>query len=312
MLSLKAQRAKAKEDKKVKKIERAAKQKHKAPRQNTVKVMFDFVSAANRRAFVYQEGEDYTDDEIAAAYKNDLQHWQNLIHYQNIAEAISHFETVIRGSRLLGMMLQDEKSRCHVDLINTANKAQAELQFAQVYGMPIQERSKCFEELETLCYLVRTWQGALSKKSFRAIEAVNTAMQVNAYFAKLFEHDKEMVKAAFRIIHGESSRKIAAELGIKETELKMGVLPVGKYLYRIGITQKECEKITPAGSIPEMRANEYKYLADFNFLATLAALCMNDVLQPFRNNFQVDFLNLAEYQETILRVLAQLRSGAKT
>lgn len=313
MLSLKAQRAKAKKDKKIKKIERAAKRKPQTkpkapPRPNIVQKMFS-VAIQNCKTLIEWDGQSYTDEEIVAEYRKDLQHLKNLIYYRDIPQAVSHFELVIRGSRLIAAMLQYYHNRCCVDLIDSANKAQDELKQAAVYEMPLETRLKCFEELKTLCYMFRVWQSALSKESFNSIAAVNTATQVVAYFTHLFEYDKEMVKAAFRIIHGENSRKIAAELGIKEFNLKMGVLIVGKYLYRIGITQEECKDIQPAERIPQLRAKEYKYLAEFKFLAELASANLNTVLRPFARDFEVDCLDLNHYAEDVVRILKQLHQG---
>lgn len=306
--TLKQQRDQSKMAKKLKKLERDAKNNGKKSRE--VLGLQHLQIQRNRQRLVYFKGTDCTEAEIQAERERDKKAFEDMVYYRNLPEAISYFETIIRGSRLIGLILQYINPSCCKDLIENSNLGEnAMKKWGQVYDMSPNQRRQVLSSLMFLCDLVRIYQSALSQETFNAIKSVNTAIQVAAYFLKIYESDPVLSRAMFRVINGESSRKIASELGLKELDLKLKILNIAKYLFRIGQAITECDGIKPAYSIPCLRAKQYRYLGDFQFLANFSADFVFKVLKPFRLEYGIDILDLPKYELKVVQIQKKVFLG---
>lgn len=93
----------------------------------------------------------------------------------------------------------------------------------------------------------------------------------------------------------------------KENELRESVLQAAKYIYKISLTQTECNGTTPPQSIPDIRQDGMKWLLNFDNLRNVALTGFNRWTKPFSEKYGIDLLNLAEYayqvDKTRLRLL---------
>lgn len=89
-----------------------------------------------------------------------------------------------------------------------------------------------------------------------------TGMQMRDAYTSFWEKPKAVCESTLRVIRGESLRTLAKSYGIKEPQLRIGILQAAKDLYRIGECLSETEGLTPAQGIPDLRGSAWQPLGN--------------------------------------------------
>lgn len=308
-LSLKQQRTAAKQAKQIKELERKAKSHNKkVPQFHKYTNMH--LHHINRKRLVLHardhNGTCFTEAEIAQQRQSMQSLLDDLIYYRNMGETITRIEMTVITAQVMTGLLASVSTPCANDLNDTVNKALEEMKLAQVYDMSPSQRRAAFKDLECVFDLMCIWLQLFSKEVIATIKSITIATQVCHYFKKLYVHVYETV-ALIDVIKGENSRKMAAQQGLKESELKLKLFTAAKWLYRIAWTQDECvaSDLYYPSSIPDLRQKAFQHLADFDFLSKLSSENLNKIIKPFQREYDIDLLGIKKYEITIAQAAKQ-------
>lgn len=316
MLSLKERFAQKKTDKKIKQLERTAKQpekrlshyQHKKSLRQATK--FEQVQRANRIALVMDNGECTPPEQIAQIMQSDKQALDDLIYYRNMPQASTSLELTLRMAKIMANVLQDTSPNCSNSLLDTVAKAEYGFNQATQADQSPNQRRTLFYWLDYLIEEMAIWHGMFSKKAIEIMANYNTGVQVAVYFLLFYRLPENVVLSAVRTIGGDSIRQLAKQYQIKEPELRYNILIAAKYLYRIGVTQEPCKDIEPALSIPQMREKAWQYLNDFDRLVTISANAVHGMIKPFHLRYGIALINLIDYEKEIVAIQKRIFQAA--
>lgn len=123
-------------------------------------------------------------------------------------------------------------------------------------------------------------------------------MQIALYTASLYTRPKRYIQALFDIINGESLRAIAKKINEKENVLREEVLNAAWHFFHVA----ECNSaVKPVGSIPELRQDGYKVLADFTRLKDFIQTAMQKILIPFEQNTGISLINYNQFRKDLVQ-----------
>lgn len=124
------------------------------------------------------------------------------------------------------------------------------------------------------------------------------SVQIALYTASLYNRKKRYIQALFDIINGESLRAIAKKINEKENVLREEVLNAAWHFFRVA----ECNSaVQPVNSIPELRQDGYKVLADFNRLKDFIQTAMQKILIPFEQNTGISMINYNQFRKDLVQ-----------
>lgn len=305
MLSLKERFAKKKTKKQLQKLDRSAKENaKKATQYKSAPMQFSQYRSRKRMVLHARDygGTFFTDDEIAQQRQTMQNQLDDLIYYRDLGETIAAIEMSVRAARIMADLLDSVSIPRAKDLHDTVNKAIDEMELAQVYDMSPSQRRAAFKDLECMFDLMCIWLKIFSKEVFETIKSVNIATQTCHYFLELYVHVHE-TNALVDVINGANSRQLAAQKGLKESELKLKLFQAARRLYRIARSQDECvaSGLYYPSSIPDLRQKAFRYLANFDFLSTLSAANLTKIIKPFRKEYGIDLLEIEKYEARIVQ-----------
>lgn len=316
MLSLKERFAQKKADKKIKQLDRKAKEPEKRlshyQHKQALRQAEEFaqIQRTNRIALVMDDGECAPPELIAQTMQSDKQALSDLIYYRNMPQAVTSLELTVRMAKIMANVLQDTSPDCSNSLLDTVEKAERGLNQATQPDQSPNERRAMFYWLDYLIEEMAIWHSLFSQQAMHIMTNYNTGVQVAAYFLLLYKLPENVVLSAIRTIGGDSIRQLAKQYQTKEPELRQGILTAAKYLYRIGITQEPCVGIEPALSIPQMRAAEWQYLNDFDCLAKISANAVHNMVKPFHYKYGIALINLIAYEQEIVAIQKRIFKAA--
>ena len=124
------------------------------------------------------------------------------------------------------------------------------------------------------------------------------SVQIALHTASLYNRPKRYIQALFDIINGESLRTIAKKINEKENVLREEVLNAAWHFFRVA----ECNSaVQPVSSIPELRQDGYKVLADFNRLKDFIQTAMQKILIPFEQNTGISLINYNQFRKDLVQ-----------
>lgn len=196
------------------------------------------------------------DSKLTENIKN-LMHYQALV-YENDRSSITVFEKLIRAMRVVACIYSDN------DLSKTTNEAQAAIEWLQESAdLSPNQRREILKPVLRLTEYQEAYGEIIPERTVSKIGLYCASVQIALYTASLYTRPKRYIQALFDIINGESLRNIAKKINEKENVLREEVLNAAWHFFRVA----ECNSaVQPVSSIPELRQDGYKVLADFNRL----------------------------------------------
>ena len=246
--------------------------------------------AMNRMAL--RKGEPQSQEaQIDESIKN-LLHYEALVYgYNRISVTI--FEKLIRAMRVVSCIYEDG------ELSKTTNEAQAaieELLEKDSDGLSPNQRREILKPLMKLIQYCDAYDEIVPEKTIEKIAFYCASVQIVLYTAGLHNRPQKYIKAMFDIINGKSIRDIAKEIGEKENVLREEVLNAAWHFYRIA----ECNNaLEAADTIPELRAEGYKMLGNFETLADFIRLSTAKFLIPFEENTGIGLINYNQFRNDL-------------
>ena len=305
---LKAQR----EAKQLKKLERNAKpvrlkstHSHKMALKNKREAIL--FNQKNRKTLLFELDSGFHDEaEVESVFNLNKNALNELIYYKNLPKNIAILEMTIRAAKIMTYFLDEFNQQVGDNLRETVRKSELELLDATTLDQSPNQRRSGFFWLDYLIDEMSYWHGAVGRNLIDYIKEYNSAIQFSAYFLAVYQLPEKILIATFAIINGASLRETAKKVEMKENELRIEVLSAAKKLYRIGLTQPQCNGIEPVwDSVIQMRTQQYPYIADFDRFSQMAQIAFR-LVDDFNHFFGVDVLNINAFNRRIIEIQKQI------
>lgn len=231
------------------------------------------------------------DSKLTENIKN-LMHYQALI-YDNDRSSITVFEKLIRAMRVVACIYSDN------DLSKTTNEAQAAIeQLQESADLSPNQRREILKPVLRLTEYQEAYGEIIPERTVSKIGLYCASVQIALYTASLYNRPKRYIQALFDIINGESLRTIAKKINEKENVLREEVLNAALHFFRVA----ECNSaVQPVSSIPELRQDGYKVLADFDRLKDFIQTAMQKILIPFEQNTGISLINYNQFRKDLVQ-----------
>lgn len=231
------------------------------------------------------------DSKLTENIKN-LMHYQALV-YENDQTSVTVFEKLIRAMRVVACIYSDS------DLSKTTNEAQAAIeQLQESADLSPNQRREILKPVLRLTEYQEAYGEIIPERTVSKIGLYCASVQIALYTASLYNRKKRYIQALFDIINGESLRAIAKKIGEKENVLREEVLNAAWHFFRV----TECNSaVQPVNSIPELRQDGYKVLADFNRLKDFIQTAMQKILIPFEQNTGISLINYNQFRKDLVQ-----------
>lgn len=231
------------------------------------------------------------DSKLTENIKN-LMHYQALV-YENDRSSIAVFEKLIRAMRVVACIYSDN------DLSKTTNEAQAAIeQLQESADLSPNQRRAILKPVLRLTEYQEAYGEIIPERTVSKIGLYCASVQIALYTASLYTRPKRYIQALFDIINGESLRAIAKKINEKENVLREEVLNAAWHFFRVA----ECNSaVQPVNSIPELRQDGYKVLADFNRLKDFIQTAMQKILIPFEQNTGISLINYNQFRKDLVQ-----------
>ena len=231
------------------------------------------------------------DSKLTENIKN-LMHYQALV-YDNDRTGLTVFEKLIRAMRVVACIYSDN------DLSKTTNEAQAAIeQLQESADLSPNQRREILKPVLRLTEYQEAYGEIIPERTVSKIGLYCASVQIALYTASLYNRPKRYIQALFDIINGESLRTIAKKINEKENVLREEVLNAAWHFFRV----EECNSaVQPVNSIPELRQDGYKVLADFNRLKDFIQTAMQKILIPFEQNTGISLINYNQFRKDLVQ-----------
>lgn len=231
------------------------------------------------------------DSKLTENIKN-LMHYQALV-YDNDQTSVTVFEKLIRAMRVVACIYSDS------DLSKTTNEAQAAIeQLSESDDLSPNQRREILKPVLRLTEYQEAYGEIIPERTVSKIGLYCASVQIALYTASLYTRPKRYIQALFDIINGESLRSIAKKINEKETVLREEVLNAAWHFFRV----VECNSaVQPVNSIPELRQDGYKVLADFDRLKDFIQTAMQKILIPFEQNTGISLINYNQFRKDLVQ-----------
>lgn len=231
------------------------------------------------------------DSKLTENIKN-LMHYQALV-YENDRTSVTVFEKLIRAMRVVACIYSDN------DLSKTTNEAQAAIeQLQESADLSPNQRREILKPVLRLTEYQEAYGEIIPERTVSKIGLYCASVQIALYTASLYTRPKRYIQALFDIINGESLRNIAKKINEKENVLREEVLNAAWHFLRVA----ECNNaVQPVSSIPELRQDGYKILADFNRLKDFIQTAMQKILIPFEQNTGISLINYNQFRKDLVQ-----------
>lgn len=247
-----------------------------------------------RRKYVLsmKNGKKQSLDEILTESIKNLMHYQALV-YENDRISMTVFEKLIRAMRVVACIYADN------DLSDTTNEAQAAIeQLSESDDLSPNQRREILKPVLRLIDKAGEYDKKVPSKTVDKIGRYCASVQIAVYTASLYTRPKRYIQALFDIINGQSLRTIAKKINEKETVLREEVLNAAWHFFRVA----ECNNaVQPVSSIPELRQDGYKVLADFERLKDFIQTAMQKILIPFEQNTGISLINYNQFRKDLVQ-----------
>lgn len=231
------------------------------------------------------------DSKLTENIKN-LMHYQALV-YDNDQSSVTVFEKLIRAMRVVACIYADS------DLSKTTNEAQAAIeQLQESADLSPNQRREILKPVLRLTEYQEAYGEIIPERTVSKIGLYCASVQIALYTASLYNRPKRYIQALFDIINGESLRTIAKKINEKENVLREKVLNAAWHFFRVA----ECNNdVKPVNSIPELRQDGYKVLADFNRLKDFIQTAMQKILIPFEQNTGIILIDYNQFRKDLIQ-----------
>lgn len=231
------------------------------------------------------------DSKLTENIKN-LMHYQALV-YENDRTSVTVFEKLIRAMRVVACIYSDN------ELSKTTNEAQAAIeQLSESTDLSPNQRREILKPVLRLTEYQEAYGEIIPERTVSKIGLYCASVQIALYTASLYNRKKRYIQALFDIINGESLRAIAKKIGEKETVLREEVLNASWHFFLVA----ECNSaVQPVNSIPELRQDGYKVLADFDRLKDFIQTAMQKILIPFEQNTGIILINYNQFRKDLVQ-----------
>lgn len=231
------------------------------------------------------------DSKLTENIKN-LMHYQALI-YDNDRSSVTVFEKLVRAMRVVACIYSDN------DLSKTTNEAQAAIeQLQESADLSPNQRREILKPVLRLTEYQEAYGEIIPERTVSKIGLYCASVQIALYTASLYTRPKRYIQALFDIINGESLRAIAKKINEKENVLREEVLNAAWHFFLVA----ECNSaVQPVSSIPELRQDGYKVLADFNRLKDFIQTAMQKILIPFEQNTGISLINYNQFRKDLVQ-----------
>lgn len=231
------------------------------------------------------------DSKLTENIKN-LMHYQALV-YENDRSSVTVFEKLVRAMRVVACIYSDS------DLSKTTNEAQAAIeQLQQSDDLSPNQRREILKPVLRLTEYQEAYGEIIPERTVSKIGLYCASVQIALYTASLYNRQKRYIQALFDIINGESLRAIAKKIGEKENVLREEVLNAAWHFFCVA----ECNSaVQPVNSIPELRQDGYKVLADFERLKDFIQTAMQKILIPFEQNTGISLINYNQFRKDLVQ-----------
>lgn len=223
---------------------------------------------------------------------------KNLMHYQALVygydqTSVTVFEKLIRAMRVVACIYSDS------DLSKTTNEAQKAIeQLQESADLSPNQRREILKPVLRLTEYQEAYGEIIPERTVSKIGLYCASVQIALYTASLYNRPKRYIQALFDIINGESLRTIAKKIHEKENVLREEVLNVAWHFFRVA----ECNSaVKPVSSIPELRQDGYKVLADFNRLKDFIQTAMQKILIPFEQNTGISLIDYNQFRKDLIQ-----------
>ena len=223
---------------------------------------------------------------------------KNLMHYQALVygydqTSVTVFEKLIRAMRVVACIYSDS------DLSKTTNEAQKAIeQLQESADLSPNQRREILKPVLRLTEYQEAYGEIIPERTVSKIGLYCASVQIALYTASLYNRPKRYIQALFDIINGESLRAIAKKINEKENVLREEVLNVAWHFFRV----TECHNaVEPVNSIPELRQDGYKVLADFNRLKDFIQTAMQKILIPFEQNTGISLIDYNQFRKDLVQ-----------
>lgn len=223
---------------------------------------------------------------------------KNLMHYEAMVYgydriSVTVFEKLIRAMRVVACIYSDN------DLSRTTNEAQAAIeQLSESADLSPNQRRAILKPVLRLTEYQEAYGEIIPERTVSKIGLYCSSVQIALYTASLYTRPKRYIQALFDIINGESLRAITKKINEKENVLREEVLNAAWHFFRVA----ECNSaVQPVSSIPELRQDGYKVLADFNRLTDFIQTAMQKILIPFEQNTGISLINYSQFRKDLIR-----------
>lgn len=219
-------------------------------------------------------------------------HYQALV-YGYDRTSVTVFEKLIRAMRVVACIYSDS------DLSRTTNEAQAAIeQLSESDDLSPNQRREILKPVLRLSEYQEAYGEIIPERTVSKIGLYCASVQIALYTASLYTRPKRYIQALFDIINGESLRVVAKKINEKETVLREEVLNAAWHFFRVA----ECNSaVQPVSSIPELRQDGYKVLADFERLKDFIQTAMQKILIPFEQNTGISLINYNQFRKDLVQ-----------
>lgn len=249
----------------------------------------EFKQKNNRLAM--QEGapcekEENTTDEIRSWFA-----YQDLVYYRNLTLAHEVFEKLIRAMRCIAKIYDNN------DFLQVISMAEAAIERnAREPDLSPNQRRAVLITVRRLINYQAAYAEITPAKTVEAIAYYCSAIEVSIYSTDYFDNDMTTVAALNKIIKGESLRKLATAMQIKQNTLRDKMLSAAYSLYRIA----QCfDPIPMPKGIPDLRQKEWQPYSDGDWLNERIRYAVNHYLIPFEQNTGIQILNYKSFAKKI-------------
>ena len=231
------------------------------------------------------------DSKLTENIKN-LMHYQALV-YDNDQSSVTVFEKLVRAMRVVACIYADN------DLSKTTNEAQAAIeQLQESDDLSPNQRREILKPVLRLTEYQEAYGEIIPERTVSKIGLYCASVQIALHTASLYNRPKRYIQALFDIINGESLRTIAKKINEKENVLREEVLNAAWHFFRVA----ECNSaVQPVNSIPELRQDGYKVLADFERLKDFIQTAMQKILIPFEQNTGISLINYNQFRKDLVQ-----------
>ena len=213
------------------------------------------------------------DSKLTENIKN-LMHYQALV-YENDRTSITVFEKLICAMRVVACIYADS------DLSKTTNEAQAAIeQLQESADLSPNQRREILKPVLRLTEYQEAYGEIIPERTVSKVGLYCASVQIALYTASLYTRPKRYIQA------------------LKETVLREEVLNAAWHFFRVA----ECNSaVQPVSSIPELRQDGYKVLADFDRLKDFIQTAMQKILIPFEQNTGISLINYNQFRKDLVQ-----------